>query len=376
MTENSYLCKLIAENPYSWRTICEEKLIRIKDDVNSPYAIFNYDIGADFTDLVVQEARGIIINIKSCEVVCWPFRKFGNWHEVYADQIDWSSAKVQEKIDGSIIKVWWDPIVGRWVVSTNGCIYAKDAQVPSGSNFYKLFNQTPESKILHKYSSEMLRGLTYIFELVGPENQVVVKYSAPKLFLIGIRENFTGEEYRPAASFLAGFIDVPKEYPLQSLEECVDAAKALNQNDYPDFEGFVVCDSKYNRIKVKSPEYLVWHHTVNNGVVTKELAYELINSDDFDLTLIKENIPEFNLKRILYYMEAFEQSKVEIEQLVAKVRFLSSLDKTRKEIAMEIKDDPKSYYGFKALDSGLSAQELIKSLGVNSFLKTIKDFSE
>lgn len=80
--------------------------IGIKEE--SPYAIFNYAIGCDFSNPIVQEARGIIIDLENLDVVCWPFRKFGNYNESYADKIDWSTARVQEKIDGSIIKLWWD----------------------------------------------------------------------------------------------------------------------------------------------------------------------------------------------------------------------------------------------------------------------------
>jgi hypothetical protein len=38
-------------------------------------------IPTDYTDPIVQEARGIIIDITNGDVVCWPFRKFGNWQE-------------------------------------------------------------------------------------------------------------------------------------------------------------------------------------------------------------------------------------------------------------------------------------------------------
>ena len=72
------------------KSLLEEKCIRVKFANN--LAIFNYDISADFSDPVVQESRGIIIDTDSLEVVCWPFRKFGNYGESYADSIDWSTA--------------------------------------------------------------------------------------------------------------------------------------------------------------------------------------------------------------------------------------------------------------------------------------------
>ena len=70
----------------------------------------------------IRELGGIIIDCERCEVVCWPFRKFGNHNEGYADTIDWSTARVQEKVDGSIVKLWYDEANGKWQFSTNGCI--------------------------------------------------------------------------------------------------------------------------------------------------------------------------------------------------------------------------------------------------------------
>jgi hypothetical protein len=50
---------------------------------------------------------------------------------------------------------------------------------------------------------------------------------------------------------------VVKEYPLNSVEDIIKAAEALNpiQN-----EGFVVVDSKFKRTKIKSPSYVMIHH--------------------------------------------------------------------------------------------------------------------
>ena len=113
MTKNSYLCKFISENS-DWRERLSSYpfFIRIKED--GDLAIFNYSLTEtdkiekdgeeiiariDFSIPEVQEARGIIINTKTCDVVCWPFRKFGNFGESYVDNIDWNSACVQEKVD-------------------------------------------------------------------------------------------------------------------------------------------------------------------------------------------------------------------------------------------------------------------------------------
>ena len=120
MTKNSHLCNIIQNNPNTWRQIIEQKRIKIKED--GVLAIFNYDIKADFRDPVVQESRGIIINTDTATVVCWPFNKFGNYSENYAAEIDWNTARVLEKVDGSIVKLWFNELTGEWQWSTNACI--------------------------------------------------------------------------------------------------------------------------------------------------------------------------------------------------------------------------------------------------------------
>lgn len=128
MNTNSYLCRFLAENPELWESLLtKEHGIKVKRE--GSYAIFNYGFGCDYADPMVQEARGIILDTKKLEVVCWPFRKFGNHNKSYADSIDWTSARVQEKVDGSIIKLWYDERKPGWQFSTNATLRAEDAPV-------------------------------------------------------------------------------------------------------------------------------------------------------------------------------------------------------------------------------------------------------
>ena len=84
MNENSVLCKFISENPDRWEDmLCKEYSIKVKKE--GDLAIFNYGFDCEFKSPLVQEARGIIIDTKRLEVRCWPFRKFGNHNESYAD---------------------------------------------------------------------------------------------------------------------------------------------------------------------------------------------------------------------------------------------------------------------------------------------------
>ena len=371
MTENSLLCNLINTNS-NWRQICEQKRIKVKEQ--DDLAIFNYDILADFSDLVVQEARGIIIDLKICEVVCWPFRKFGNSHEFYADEIDWETAKVQEKVDGSIIKIWFNKQLDQWQISSNSCIDADEAVLSTGYSIGELVRSTEEYQKFIQYvrTDVVNKDYTYIFELVSPKNQIVIKYDKTQLYLLGIRDNITGLERKKENFKLMNF-PVPKEYVLHSLDACISAAQELNKSDYPDLEGFVVVDENWHRIKVKSPQYLIYHHVINNGMITKERAWDILQSDDFNMEEFSKMASEDNVKILEYYKEEFIKAKDYVLEKIRETLELQKAGLTRKEIALKVKDDKASYYCFKALSFEGDPEQLIKDSG-NKLIKLVKDY--
>ena len=188
MNFNSFICNFISEHPDNWDDILfREHAIKVKKEGN--YAIFNYGFECDYANPLVQEARGIIIDVTNLEVVCWPFRKFGNHNESYADEIDWNSAKVLEKVDGSIVKLWYDYELSKWQFSTNGTIRAENASIDNYIGLY--FGDVIQRA--DNYSDipfgNLDKDCTYIFELVSPETQVVVKYDSTSLYHIGTRNN-------------------------------------------------------------------------------------------------------------------------------------------------------------------------------------------
>ena len=368
MNSKSFLCRLIDAHPENWRQICEDKYIKVKDD--GALSIFTYDIFADFYDPVVQEARGIIIDTEKKDVVCCPFRKFGNSHEGYADKIDWKTAVVQEKVDGSIVKLWNNN--GLWQFSSNGMIRASDVVFQTGYNMENIIEQTAEWNVLRELcqNDKLNKNYTYIFELVSPFNQVVIQYDKPALYHIGTRNNKTGQEY----SDIDLGIRKPKVYPLHSLGECINAATTLNTGDFPDNEGFVVVDAKFNRVKVKCPEYLVYHHAINNGKISKEDAWELVHADDFNLDTFVKMAPAHVSDAMRYYVEEFTKTKAEAIAFVDEVHKMVEDGLSRKDIAMRIKDNRYSFFGFRSINTPeLTAEEVVDAQGVK-LMNLIADY--
>jgi hypothetical protein len=179
---------LLSQEPYC---------LKIKED--GDYVMFSYDqIRSDFSYTIVREARGIIFRKGQWEIpVCWAFNKFGNYGESYVPNIDWATSFVTEKVDGSLMKMWYD--AGSWHVSTNGTIDAFKAEMSDMMypSFGDYFDDT-----LRKYypnTDDFLAGLkkdlTYMFELVGPYNRVVVPYKESAIYFLGARDRYTGDEY-------------------------------------------------------------------------------------------------------------------------------------------------------------------------------------
>lgn len=115
------------ENNKDWKELLSANPFCISIQEQDGFILFKYSqVDSDFSNEVVRECRGLILNAKF-KPVCVPFFKFGNYGESYCPDIDWTSARVQEKVDGSLIKVWFYD--GKWRVSTNGTIDAYKSEI-------------------------------------------------------------------------------------------------------------------------------------------------------------------------------------------------------------------------------------------------------
>lgn len=76
-------------------------------------------VESDFRKPIVRECRGLVLDeADDWRVVCRAFDKFFNYGEPGAAEIDWGTARVQEKLDGSLTTLY--SYAGRWHVATSG----------------------------------------------------------------------------------------------------------------------------------------------------------------------------------------------------------------------------------------------------------------
>ncbi len=211
------------------------------------------------------------------KVVRLAFTKFFNIDEPFAAHIDWNTAVATEKIDGSIMSVWYAR--GQWHLSTNGTIDAFKAPL-NGVGPYKNFGELFESVLpLSTFAGNRYENICWTFELVSPYNKVVIDYSETKVYLLSVRLMNTLEEIGldqlSTYAHLIG-VDHPQFYYMND-----EAGFRKLVEDMPEgHEGIVVRDAAGQRVKIKTLLYFEMHRARNNGVLTLERAVSLILQND------------------------------------------------------------------------------------------------
>lgn len=305
------ILRFINSNP-NWRTILS----------SSPYNLIIKDLGdctlikysqlfSDFKEPMVREARGIIVQKKGRKyrLVRIAFTKFfcagdpNAKRDLYklAHRKQWF---VEEKIDGSLITLaWWG---NKWHVSTSGNIDAYKAPLSFANgdiqNFGKLFEYASKGKIDYK---QLNKRFTYIFELVGLENKVVVPYEVEDIYYLGRRNNNTLLEVPYFKDNCAGVedckrpkcrvIDISKN-PKKIIKELQREVNSFTK-DQEHFEGYVISDSSLKtRVKMKSSKYLELSSQKGDGVFSARKILLMIkdHKDDDVLSSFPEYKPQFD----------------------------------------------------------------------------------
>lgn len=235
--------------------------------------LFKYNqIFSPMDEPIVREARGIILDESDdWRCVARGFDKFFNYGEPNAVAIDWTTARVQEKVDGSLCLLYH--YADAWHVATTGSPDAS-GHVHDNRNltFAALFWRTLAGYLPPESFAETVgdggTGWSYLFELTSPHNRVVVAHTEARLTLFGARNLETGAWARGEEITSLPRVPHVREYPLTSFEEILatfEAIKPLEQ------EGYVVVDAAHNRVKVKHPGYVALHQA-KDGLTERALA--------------------------------------------------------------------------------------------------------
>jgi RNA ligase len=196
-------------------------------------------------------------------------------------------------MDGSLGIVFW--YRGQWVVATRGS-FTSDQSIKA-------------REILRKYNTNiMFRHLTFCFEIIYPENRIVLDYgNDEKLVLLGTFDK-NGKEIDVEMWSQYGF-DVVKKY------DGIKDYKQLKEMVKNDQEGFVVKFSNGDRVKVKGVEYLRLHKIMTN--VTTTGVWEYLKNGEDVLELLKD-VPDEFYNKIKSYVKDLRYAYFQISEDVGK----------------------------------------------------------
>ncbi len=212
--------------------------------------MFSYSqIDSPMKERIVQECRGIILDqSRDWAVVSRPYDKFFNLGEPLAAPIDWPSARVYEKLDGSLMTLYHH--VGTWHVASSalpdagGSVHGYTGVSSFAELFWREWNRLG-------YTLPTDPGICYMFELMTPHNRVVVPHTQSSIVLHGARELASGQEITPEQA--TNGWEIVQTHSLASADACLAAANLLPPMEH---EGYVACDQHFNRVKIKSPKYV------------------------------------------------------------------------------------------------------------------------
>jgi len=284
---------------------------------------------------ICEECRGLILDKHTYGVVSYSFSRFYNENE-RQDPFDLDNSVLQEKLDGSLLTLYWDMYENKWRVCTRGMPFA-EGTTPFDHD--KTFNDFFwEAYANHIDNTDMLdKNICYMFELVGPENRIMKLYEKPSLYLLGarsLREEKELDQFELNMWSELMNVPRPKTYSFNKREDINEIIDTFD----PTEEGFVavnyntMINGNYQRIKIKCPRYLALSKLVNAGgeeLLQSKRMFYLWVADGLDE--IRESFPEYNDKvdELLRRIEQFDKDIMS--------EYNSHYVSDKKEFAMRVK---------------------------------------
>lgn len=372
-----FIQEFIQNHPDTWETKLSEApyALKIKRSsfANGRYVMFNYNmLESDNYNLIVAEARGLVLDSQNdFKIVRKGFNRFFNYGEGPAAKIDWDTASATIKEDGTLIFLsYYD---GRWIWGTRQNFDVNEAEMSDA--LYPTFGALLKDVIAKYYPkfdvTKALEGDTYCFELCTRFNRIVIDYPEPKLFLLAVFDNdgvgvSPGFEY--SSTYVNSFADVwevprPKYYKMSSAEDYTNLVEGFGIQH----EGVVVLDGKGDRIKMKSKLYFEMHKQVSNGAMDVEAMVGLIRRGED---------AEF-LSYFPDYKEKFEKVRLQVTDALIHIQQINHAcdvgqrEMSRKNFALEHKDDSVAVLWFKAYDGKLT-DDFVSGITDEKFVQLFK----
>jgi hypothetical protein len=347
----THVRNLIQAEPANWLSILTEQF-HITAVVDGDLVSLKYNqIESPMHEPIVQECRGMVVHVPTGTILAHPYNKFWNHGEELASPIDWSTARVLEKLDGSLMTLYHHG--GEWCVASSGHPTAGGSYGEESRLFRDAFWETWNALGMRLPQDDTEH--CFMFEFCADAHRIVCKYDSPRIVLHGARNLVTGVEWDMGS--MAGAAhdnrwESIRSYRLYSIDTALAAATELDPIAY---EGFVVVDAAFNRVKIKSPRYVSLHRM--KGEATPRRAIELWQTGETDEVLA--HFPEFAPK-ILPVQQSLERAALLAHADLVEGQTTDS----RKEFASVVKGRPWSAACFRHFEDRdvVTVHEVIKTM--------------
>jgi hypothetical protein len=356
--------------------------------------IWNYSPKVQYDKLwddITLQCRGLVTNSKG-EVVARPFKKFFNYEEHKPEDIPNEDYVVYEKMDGSLgilfyyeeeltderrYNIWFnnnyetgmerffDPnnlpdfdnsyyeptpkTKGEWILATRGS-FTSEQSIKGKEILDKKYDY-----------SALRKDNTYLFEIIYPENRIVVDYKGEeKLVVLGVIHTETGNEVPDSSLF---FMQEGGWELVTVYKTWGEGYDLLKEEISKDKEGYVIKFKNGFRMKIKGDEYIRLHRILTN-ISNRDIWEYLKDNKPFDELL--EKVPdEFNN----WVKETARDLTVRFENIEKDYREvfenLNNRNLSRKDFALRAKNYRHSNILFNMLDGTNPKQTIWKILYPN-----------
>ena len=280
---------------------------------------------------------------------------------MYDDVKDKKITRVQNKEDGSIISA---------VKFPNGKIRMK-SKTSFTSDQAQAAQKILDSKsiMLEELDKMMQRGRTPIFELVGPENQIVVEYQNTELILLQIRNedgSYMSEEDLKWYSMIMGIRQAevfPDEF--HNLDELLK----LKETNQENIEGWIVTFEDGQMAKIKTDHYLQLHGLIGPDAFRENLLVKTILDGNID-DVISALVPGEKKDKIVTMNEKVSHKFNELVQEFIDLRgeYYNKYQENRKEFALANNKNPLFGSVMKTLNTSFRDVEKTAEGAVTEFI--------
>lgn len=321
----------------------ELKSLNISDTVwGGEVRVLNYSqINSPKLNPIVKECRGLITDL-DYNVISRAFDRFYNYGEVEFKFEDSAFYRILDKIDGTLIKIYY--YNSSWRISTRSNPYAD--QCASSAYQSPTFRELVLSVLSMQDCKKFLdKSYTYLFELTSKYNKIVTDYGDnPKLWYLVSRNNQTGQYTSHREELSSTLCSFPNEYLFEGVDKLLSFAKSLSNLQ----EGFVLYDRYTPVLKIKNPNYVIAHRLRGDYGLTLYNAIELFVSKEHEEYL--SYFPED--KYVFDDIELFYNNFIDNVQLTYDL--VQRLELSRKDVGLSNVDDLTKCMVFQAMTIGRS----------------------